>query len=43
MTLIILLKVQVAGYSYACIHLMYVALINTVNWCMVVWCIQKVH
>ena len=36
-------KVQVAGYSWTCMHLTYVALYETVNWCKLVWCTQNVH
>ena len=37
---VILPKVQVAGYSYISMHLMYVAL-HEVTWCMVVRCTQN--
>ena len=40
--LVILPKVQVAGYSQTRIHLTYVAL-HEVTWCMVVWCTQNLR
>ena len=40
--LVILPKVQMAGYSQTHMHLMYVAL-HEVTWCMVVWCKQDLR